>query len=144
MDTSTTPGAFKARTGRLACLISAIAAVSFAAQAAAPPSPQGFILGNAYTDITGTAVANLTGSPKFPDSPDQRLFFPYFEWNATGDINLEPGDWGDNYGGQIVGYFYPPDSGPYYFAIAAAVMCVLFSLTHGWLPIRLHKRKKIE
>ncbi len=32
----------------------------------------------------------------------------------------------------------------YYFAIAAAVMCVLFSLTHGWLPIRLHKRKKIE
>lgn len=87
--------------------------------AAAPASPQGFITGNAFNDIGGTAIAALTGSPKFPNSPDEVFFLPYFEWNATDDIQTPPGNWSNNYGGQIVGYFYPPSSGEYVFWIAA-------------------------
>ncbi|MBI4661111.1 MAG: hypothetical protein HY735_19960 [Verrucomicrobia bacterium] len=34
----------------------------------------------------------------------------YFEWAATGDVATPPGNWADNYGTQIVGYFYPPAS----------------------------------
>lgn len=88
-------------------------------EAAVPSSPQGFITGNAFYDISGTAVSDLTNSVKFPESPDDVFFFPYFEWNATGDIFVAPGELGDNYGGQIAGYFYPPTTGNYIFWLAA-------------------------
>lgn len=35
-------------------------------------------------------------------------------------------------------YFLPS----YYYAIGAGVLCSLSSLTHGWIPIRLHGRRK--
>jgi hypothetical protein len=95
-------------------------------QAAAPATPQQLITGKAYLNITGTAVANLTNNAKFPNSPDQLLFFPYFEWNATGDPFTAPANWADNYGGQIVGYFHPPATGDYVFYIAADDNAVLY------------------
>lgn len=114
---------------RIAAITLAFCVSAFVLQAAAPPSPQGFITGNAYTDITGGGVANLTGSPKFPGSPDAVEFLPYFEWNATGDIGTAPGNWGDNYGTQIIGYFYPPATTSYYFAICSDDNSVLYLST---------------
>ena len=79
--------------------------------AAAPATPQGLISGKEFANITGTAIANLTASPKFPSNPDALFFLPYFEWAPSGDISLPPNDFADNYGSQIVGYFYPPSTG---------------------------------
>lgn len=99
------------------------------AQAAAPATPQGIITGKQFSNITGTTIANLTNSTKFPNNPDALFFFPYFEWNATGDIALPPGNLADNYGGQIIGYFYPPATGDYVFYLAADDNAVLYLST---------------
>ena len=96
-----------------------IATITIIAQAEGPPTPQGVISGKAWTGIGGTAVADLTGQASFPDSPDVAVYLPYFEWNPTGDIATAPGDWEEDYGTQIVGYFYPPQTASYYFAISA-------------------------
>ena len=37
----------------------------------------------------------------------------------NGDISIPAVNFADNYGGQIVGYFYPPSTGDYIFYIAA-------------------------
>ena len=50
---------------------------------------QGYILYEYWFDIGGTAVAGLTGDPRFPDSPDMS------EWRTSFDSELDP--W-DNYG----------------------------------------------
>ncbi len=87
---------------------------------AQPSSPQGVITAKGYLNIGGgTAVADLTGNAKYPNNPDVVAYPGYFEWNATGDINTAPGDYADNYGSEIVGYFYPPATGDYIFYIAA-------------------------
>jgi len=99
--------------------------------AAAPPAPQGLITGKAFTGITGTAVTALTGNAKFPNAPDQIFYLPYFEWNATGDIFTPPGNWADNYGSQIRGYFYPPTTGDYVFYLAADDNAELHLSTDG-------------
>ena len=103
----------------LASVFLAFALGASSTQAAAPATPQGLITGKEFSDISSTSVAGLTSSPKFPDNPDAIFFFPYFEWAATGDIFTPPGDYSNNYGGQIVGYFYPPTTGDYVFFIAA-------------------------
>jgi hypothetical protein len=110
----------------------ALTALAFAASsawAAAPATSQGIITGKLYSNLTGTAIANLTNSAKFPNNPDALFFFPYFEWNATGDIATAPGNFSDNYGGQIVGYFYPPATGDYIFYLAADDNAVLYLST---------------
>jgi hypothetical protein len=89
------------------------------AQAAAPAKAQGLIAGKAYLGITGNAVANLIASTNFPNNPSAEQFPGYFEWAATGDIATPPGNWADNYGTQMVGYFYPPATGDYIFWIAS-------------------------
>src|SRR4029078_9290843 len=72
------------------------------AQAAAPPAaPSGLIGAKGYLNITGTAITDLTGNPKFPASPDVAYYYPYFEWNADpgGDINTPANNgYADNYG----------------------------------------------
>lgn len=98
----------------LACGLATCSGLLYA-NAAAPAIPQGLITGKAFTGISGTTVASLTNSAKFPDTPDVVVFLPYFEWNATGDIYTPPGNWADNYGTQIAGYFYPPVDGDYVF-----------------------------
>ncbi len=103
----------------LSAVVLALGTAVNSAQAAAPASPQGFITAKAFLGITGTTVANLTNSAKFPNSPDVAEYPSYFEWAATGDIATPPGNWADNYGTQIVGYFYPPATGDYIFWIAS-------------------------
>lgn len=91
-----------------------------AAQAAAPATPQGSITAKVFLNIgAGTAVTDLTGNAKFPNSPDQVTYPTYFELNASGDINTPAVDTADNYGSQMVGYFYPDVTGDYVFYLAA-------------------------
>jgi hypothetical protein len=92
---------------------------SIAGHAAAPPAAQGLITGKFFSDITGTAVADLTGNAKFPDNPDRVNYYPYFEWNAGGDISVAAAVYGENYGAQMVGYFYPPATGDYIFFVSS-------------------------
>jgi hypothetical protein len=93
---------------------------AFLAQAAAPASPQGAITARYYDDTGGgTTVADLTGNAKFPNSPDRVLYPGYFELNATGDIFTPAPNTTDNYGAQIIGYFYPPTTGDYVFYLSA-------------------------
>jgi hypothetical protein len=110
-----------------------LASVSLAAtsRAAAPATAQGLITGKAFLNITATGIPALTNSSKFPSNPDRSVFLPYFEWNATGDISTVPGDYADNYGGQIVGYFYPPTTGDYIFYLAADDNGVLYLSTNS-------------
>ena len=89
------------------------------AHAAAPANPQGLITAKAFLSVSGTGVASLTNSASFPNSPSVMQFPTYFEWAATGDISTPPGNWADNYGAQIVGYFYPPSTGDYIFYICS-------------------------
>ncbi|MFO1497165.1 MAG: PA14 domain-containing protein [Verrucomicrobiota bacterium] len=92
------------------------------AKGAAPAAPQNLITGRGFLNITGTAITDLTTSPKFPGQPDVIYYFPYFEWNAdsSGDIGVPANNgYGDNYGAQVLGYFYPPATGEYVFFLGA-------------------------
>lgn len=67
----------------------------------------GFVLFERYDGIGGTAVAELTGNAKYPNSPD-----------ATGyltSMSFEPNL--DNYGVRISGYITPATTGNYRFFI---------------------------
>jgi hypothetical protein len=92
---------------------------SAASHAAAPASAQGLITGKAFLNISGTAITDLTGNTKFPNTPDAVNYFPYFEWNAGGDINTAAAVYNDNYGVQMIGYFYPPATGDYVFWVSS-------------------------
>ncbi len=116
---------------RKACVAWGIALGAFAVQAAAPPSPQGLISAKIFLNIQGTTVASLTGNPKFPDRPDVIQYPSYFESNATGDIGTPPVNTVDNYGTQIIGYFYPPSTGIYIFYISADDNAALYLSTDG-------------
>ncbi|MCC6232744.1 MAG: Ig-like domain-containing protein [Verrucomicrobiales bacterium] len=95
--------------------------------AAAPATPQGVIRAKAFLNIGGgTAIADLTGNVKFPNSPDAVYYYPYFEFNAASngaggfDIATPANNaYGDNYGAQMQGYFYPPTTGDYVFYLSA-------------------------
>ncbi|MBE7500612.1 MAG: hypothetical protein HS113_09965 [Verrucomicrobiales bacterium] len=97
-----------------------VSAGLLAVHAAAPAAPQGFIKAKEFLNIGGTVVADLTGNPKFPNSPDVVAYPTLFEWPAGADLNTPPpGDVKDNYGVQILGYFYPPSTGDYIFYLAS-------------------------
>lgn len=113
----------------LPALLLGIGMAATPSQAAPPATAQGLISGKAFNDISGTAISGLTNHVKFPNRPDALHFFPYFEWNATGDIFAPPGDFSNNYGGQIIGYFYPPANGDYVFWLAADDNAVLYLST---------------
>jgi len=68
------------------------------------------ILREVFTNITGSSVANLTSSPKFPYNPDIRTYQTNFE---------SPTSFGDNYGTRMRGYVVPPVTGNYTFWIAS-------------------------
>ena len=69
----------------------------------------GYIRRQLYNNISGTTVANLTGSANYPNSPDAVDYLTSFAWPQE---NI-----GDNYGGRVAGYLVPPVSGSYTFAI---------------------------
>ncbi|MDB6139165.1 MAG: hypothetical protein JWO94_2237, partial [Verrucomicrobiaceae bacterium] len=70
----------------------------------------GSILCETFKNITGSWVTDLVKSPKFPNSPDDRVRLPSAEI---------PSNQGDNYGLLIRGYVYAPTTGIYRFNIAS-------------------------
>ncbi|MCW5558715.1 MAG: hypothetical protein KIT22_12920, partial [Verrucomicrobiae bacterium] len=62
-----------------------------------------------YDGIRGASMAALTNHPSFPNSPTSLLTLT----NAEMPIRT-----GDNFGGALRGYFLPPVSGNYVFAVA--------------------------
>src|SRR5262245_5777153 len=115
----------------IAALVAAsLLIVSFPARAAAPPRPQGFITAKEFLDIGGTTIPDLTNNVKFPNNPDNVNYPARFEWpTGPDDATPPPGDVKNSYGIQIIGYFYPPITGQYRFAIAADDNAVLYLST---------------
>ena len=98
----------------------ALACLALTAQAAAPAVPQGVITAKTFLNIQAASLGEFTSNARFPDQPDFVTYAPYFEMNATGDINiLPPLDSAEHYGGQLVGYFYPPATGDYVFYVSS-------------------------
>ncbi len=70
----------------------------------------GYVLRQLYYDIgSGNAVSDLTGSAKFPNSPDAVDYPSSMGWPSE---NIA-----DAYGGRLSGFLVPPVSGSYTFAI---------------------------
>ncbi|MHC4560913.1 MAG: PA14 domain-containing protein, partial [Planctomycetota bacterium] len=80
----------------------------------------GNILYEYWDGITGTAVSGLTSDPRYPDSPDESLWWQTFE----GQVGR-----GDNYGIRARGYVSPPISGDYIFWISGDDECQLWLST---------------
>ncbi len=87
----------------------------------APPTGSGTVLREYWTGIAGTAVADLTANPAYPNSPtgsDQPAIF-------EGPVN-----WADNYGTRFRGYVHPPVTGSYVFWISGDDGCELWLSTN--------------
>jgi hypothetical protein len=59
-----------------------------------------------WSNITGTAVADLTGNAAYPNNPSGSQFLDSFR---------APVDWSDNFGAVVTGWFIPPSTGSYVF-----------------------------
>src|SRR5688572_5506920 len=80
------------------------------ALAQAPIQVPGFLKFEVYTNITGTAVADLTVSATFPDSPARVFYMPSFDTRT-----VYRDDTHDNYGGRLSGFVTATESGEYEF-----------------------------
>ncbi len=90
---------------RLACLATIVSLLW-----AASRLPAQTIVREVYTNITGSAVVNLTTATNFPYFPNLRTYPTNFE---------APVNFGDNYGTRLRGYVVAPSSGDYVFWIAS-------------------------
>ena len=91
----------------------------YASSGDAPAEPEGLISVREYHGVGGTGIAQLLAADSFPDAPDVSTFVSYFEWPASGDIEVPPAaNVRDNYGTHMMGYIYPPETGEYIFALA--------------------------
>src|SRR5687768_3580172 len=77
------------------------------AQVAPAATPQGVISVREFRPVDGT-LAGLTNHATFPNNPDIIDHSTLFEWPANRDGTAPAGDVKNNYGVQILGYFYPP------------------------------------
>jgi len=78
-------------------------------EALTPVLAKGFVTAEFYHGINGTAVADLQNSDKFKaGSADANLLLASID---------TPGNYGDNYGAKVSGFFTPPAAGNYYFFI---------------------------
>ncbi|MEI6606254.1 MAG: aryl-sulfate sulfotransferase [Verrucomicrobiota bacterium] len=68
------------------------------------------ILREYWSDISGTAVSDLTSNANYPNSPTGSSQLTSFE---------APTDWADNYGTRVRGYITAPTTGSYVFWIAS-------------------------
>jgi hypothetical protein len=83
-----------------------------------------FIRFETYESGTGVLVSDLTSAPTFPNSPRETRYI-----NGLNSRLAYPDDSHDNYGGRISGFFVPPTSGDYQFAIASDDASELFLST---------------
>ncbi len=104
-------------------------------EAAAPASPAGYIKASIYQSTTGGL--NFVNDAKYSNSPDGVWYPGRFEWYSVSNDDKptnHPADFGglpseggvndgsagnlENFGTLIAGYFYPPTTGDYQFAIS--------------------------
>lgn len=76
----------------------------------APIQIPGLLKFEAYPNITGAGVAQLTGDPTFPDSPSEVLYLSNFDTRR-----VYPSDSHENFGARISGFITPVESGEYEF-----------------------------
>ncbi len=74
------------------------------------PSPEGKILRQWWTGISGSDIDDLTDDTDYPDNPTGSNYPTSFE---------APTNWANNYGTRMLGYVYPPTTGAYTFWIAS-------------------------
>ena len=89
-----------------------------------PTVVAGKVLVRFYKNIAGTAVANLTTAPTYPNSPDSAALWDVFSsGDSTGDT------FGDNYGAELTGFYTAPATGTYKFYIRSDDASQLFLST---------------
>ena len=71
-----------------------------------------------YMGIGGTAVSDLTGNAKYPNSPDVVNFAEFLEDPLDLDIGDATGFF-DNYGARVSGFLVPPVTGNYNFFVSS-------------------------
>ena len=115
-----------------------------------PAEPMGLVSVREYHGIGTNTLPPLFAHEKFPDSPDVSTYSTYFEWPASGDIEVPPAaDVLNNYGWTIMGYVYPPETGEYIFSLATddnsqlwlstdsePANAVMIASQGGWQPVR--------
>jgi hypothetical protein len=89
--------------------ITALCWTSHPAKAADILTP-GFLKVSLYTNITGTAVADLTGDPNYPAKPGEVRFLKSFNTR-----DALPTDAFETFGGRIEGFLTPLESADYHF-----------------------------
>jgi hypothetical protein len=139
------------RGGLCASFSAAALLVTSVGYCAAPAANQGVISVREFLNIGGTAISDLTNNAKFPNSPDVEGFAPRFEWptQPPGDETPPTGNVKNNYGVQIIGYFYPTTAGLHTFYLSADDNAVLYLSTDSnpankkliavetaWSPVR--------
>jgi hypothetical protein len=93
-----------------AIILSAIVLIHTSVLAQTPINIPGFLKFEVYTNITGTAVADLTAGASFPDSPARVFYMPSFDTRT-----VYRDDSHDNYGGRLSGFITPTEDGEYEF-----------------------------
>lgn len=74
----------------------------------------GWLVGEIYDDVAGTAVAALLESEKYPASPDRSRYLNGLSFGFGGASGPE---FGDNYGMRIAGVLTAPETGQFRFFI---------------------------
>jgi len=80
---------------------------------------KGFISREYWTGIGGTEVANLTSNVNFVPTTGVTTHVDNPSGGSLPTQFEAPNGWADNYGTRMRGYFYPPTTGTYYFAISS-------------------------
>lgn len=99
------------RTNRLqtfAIILNAIVLFHSTALAQTPIPVPGFLKFEVYTNIAGTAVADLTAAASFPASPARVFYMPSFDTRT-----VYRDDTHDNYGGRLSGFLTPTETAEY-------------------------------
>ena len=87
-----------------------------------PTKQQGRVLLEYWAGVNGSKVSDLTSNPNYPNRPSSR------EDSAVMEI---PCNLDTHSGSRLRGYFYPPTTGNYQFAIAGDDAAVLLFSAHG-------------
>lgn len=85
-----------------------------------PPAQKGRVLIEYWSGITGWAVTSLTSNANYPNKPSAR------EYSTVMEI---PQSLDENSGTRLRGFFYPPTSGSYTFAVAGDDEAILLMST---------------
>ncbi|MCX5645463.1 MAG: InlB B-repeat-containing protein [Phycisphaerae bacterium] len=110
------------RTHRLSLAVCGLTTVllCFMSAAFGAEPGRGKILFEYWSNVGGTAVADLTSYPDYPESPS------FSELRDAFDSHV---DWADNFGTRVRGYVYPAQTGNYTFWIAGDDFCELYLST---------------